>query len=198
MEKQDAKRETSDYVERFQMALSFMPDEEVSVLSEALFDAWREKRRVLICGNGGSAGNAMHLANDFLYGVGAGERPGLDVEALPSNPSVLTCLANDVGYDDVFSEQIKAKARSGDLLLVLSGSGNSKNVIKALNTANQNGLETHAILGFSGGDCKLLADNVIHIPIDDMQIAEDMQLVVGHICMKVLFSNRGLLDHVRS
>ena len=126
LKKHDARRETNDYIERCHMALSVMPEEEVSVLSEALFSAWKEKRRVLICGNGGSAGNAMHLANDFLYGVGAGERPGLDVEALPSNPSVLTCLANDVGYDDVFSEQIKAKARSGDLLLVLSGSGNSR------------------------------------------------------------------------
>ena len=183
-------QEVNDYFRMLNDATSTVPFDNVQRLTAALFGVWRSNNKLLICGNGGSAGNAIHLANDFIYGVGGGEIPGLDVEALTSNASVLTCLGNDVGYDRIFSEQIKAKGRRGDVLLALSGSGNSPNIVKALETGNHCGLETHAILGFSGGHCINIAGNAIHIPIEDMQIAEDLQIVIGHICMKWLFANR--------
>ena len=88
--------------------------------------------------NGGSAGNAMHIANDFHYGVGCNikvGKPGIRFVALPSNPSILTCLANDIGYENIYEHQLKVLAESCDILIVLSGSGNSKNVINALNFA---------------------------------------------------------------
>jgi len=131
----------------------------------------------------------MHLANDFIYGAGISNGGGLRVEALSANPAVLTCLANDLGYEDIFAEQLKVKANPNDILLVLSGSGNSANLVKALNVANSKGMKTFAILGYSGGRCKTLAHHSIHFAIDDMQIAEDLQLVVGHICMQWLSAN---------
>ncbi len=158
----------------------------ISLLGIALLDAWREGHSIYLCGNGGSAGNAIHLANDFIYGVGVRNGGGLRVEALSANPAVITCLANDTGYDNIFSEQLKVKAKPGDVLIVLSGSGNSPNVVKALETGNRLGIKTFAILGFSGGQCKTLAQYPIHFEIDDMQIAEDLQLIVGHICMQWL------------
>jgi D-sedoheptulose 7-phosphate isomerase len=151
--------------------------------------AWAEGRTVYLCGNGGSAGNAIHLANDLLYGAGVAHGVGIKVEALSANPAVLTCLANDLGYENIYSEQLRVKAVAGDVLIVLSGSGNSPNVVKALEVGAAKGMATFAILGFTGGRCKALAQHPIHFAIDDMQIAEDLQLVVGHICMQWLCAN---------
>lgn len=155
-------------------------------LGEALRNAWLQGKTVYLCGNGGSAGNAVHLANDLIYGAGMQAGLGLRVEALAANPAVLTCLANDLGYDQVYAQQLRVKADEGDVLIVLSGSGNSPNVVKALEVGNALGMVTSAILGFSGGRCKELAQIPIHFPVNDMQIAEDLQLIVGHICMQWL------------
>jgi D-sedoheptulose 7-phosphate isomerase len=159
---------------------------QVQALGEALLDAWTSQRCIYLCGNGGSAGNAIHLANDLLYGVGINKGIGMRVEALSANSAVLTCLANDIGYDRIYAEQLRVKANSGDVLIVLSGSGNSSNIVNALEMGNSLGMKTFALLGFSGGKCKEIAQNPIHFKIDDMQIAEDLQLIVGHICMQWL------------
>lgn len=156
--------------------------------------AWENGKSVYICGNGGSAANAIHLANDFHYGIGAcGSKeklPGLKVEALPANTSVITCLANDTDYDNIYSHQLEVKGHEGDVLIVLSGSGNSSNIVKSLKTAKQIGIKSFAVLAFSGGKCKDIADVAIHFAVNDMQIAEDTQLVVGHLCMQWLNKNK--------
>ena len=166
----------------------------IELLAIDLLKAWEKNSNVYICGNGGSAANAIHIANDFIYGIGAcgpGEKIlGLNVEALTANSGVLTCLANDTGFDNIFSHQLKVKATPDDVLIVLSGSGNSKNIIKALETSNNIGMKSYAILAFTGGKCLDLADISIHFPIDDMQIAEDSQLIIGHLCMQWLTKNK--------
>ena len=116
--------------------------------------------------------------------------PGLRVEALPANAGVITCLANDTGYENIYAHQLQVKGRPGDLLIALSGSGNSPNIVKALEIASIQKMKTFAILGFSGGRCLELAQNPIHFQIDDMQISEDTQLVVGHLCMQWLNRNK--------
>lgn len=184
----------ADYLQRLHSC--FQPEilAAVEVLARDLKKAWIEGRHVYICGNGGSAANAMHMANDFHYGIGAcgpgPSLPGLRVEALPANAGVITCLANDTGYDNIYAHQLQVKGRQGDLLIVLSGSGNSPNVVRALETARQVGVKSFAILAYSGGRCRELADVPIHFAIDDMQIAEDTQLVVGHLCMQWLNTNK--------
>ena len=178
------------YVGKLNQAFEGANVASINQLAQSLLNIWQEKRQFMICGNGGSAGNAIHLANDFLYGIG--ERtaiPGMKVEALPANPAVLTCLANDTDYSKVFAIQLLAKAQKGDMLLVLSGSGNSPNVVQALEEGNRIGMKTFAIVAFSGGACAEIAQRVIHLEVDDMQIAEDLQLIVGHICMQSLKSN---------
>jgi D-sedoheptulose 7-phosphate isomerase len=179
-----------DYAARLQSVLTSADWSQVAQLAEDLQECWRSERQVFLCGNGGSAGNAMHLANDLLYGVSKTQGRGLRVHALPANASVMTCLANDVGYDDVFSFQLAVQARARDLLIVLSGSGNSPNIVKALQQARNIGMRSYAILGYSGGNAKALADVSIHFPVDDMQIAEDMQLIVGHMLMQWLYQNQ--------
>jgi D-sedoheptulose 7-phosphate isomerase len=160
--------------------------QEVELLAEKLKVLISKGHSLYICGNGGSAGNAQHLANDFLYGVSPNKGNAIRVEALSANASVITCLGNDIGYDHIFSRQLEVKGNRGDILLVLTGSGNSGNIINAITSAKSLGIFTTGVLGFSGGKAKELLDLPIHFPINDMQISEDMQLVVGHMIMRLL------------
>lgn len=178
------------YSDRLSNVLSSADWSQVSLLANELQLAWATGKRVFICGNGGSAGNAIHLANDLLYGIAKCSGGGMKVIALSANPAVLTCLANDLGYNSIFSEQLAVHAEAGDLLIALSGSGNSPNIVLAIEQAKTMEVKSFAILGYSGGKCKEIADVAIHIPVDDMQLAEDMQLIVGHMLMQWLYTNR--------
>ena len=175
------------YSQRLIESLTNLEEDQLSNFATALLDSWLEGNSVYFCGNGGSAGNAIHLANDFIYGAGLGLGKGLKVEALSANSAVITCLANDVGYEEIFSEQIRVKGQKGDILVALSGSGNSPNILRALEISNTLGLKTFAILGFDGGKAKNLAQYALHFPVQDMQIAEDLQLIVGHMCMQWIY-----------
>jgi D-sedoheptulose 7-phosphate isomerase len=180
----------ADYARRLQQVLGAYDWSPVAVLGEELLRCWQSGNQVFICGNGGSAGNAVHLANDFLYGISRTLGSGLRVHALPANTAVLTCLANDEGYDQIYSLQLAVQARAGDVLIVLSGSGNSPNILRVLDQAKAMKVRTYAILGYAGGKAKAMADVPIHFAVDDMQIAEDMQLIVGHMIMQWLYKNR--------
>ena len=123
-------------------------------LAEDLRECWRSGRQVFLCGNGGSAGNASHLANDFLYPLSKTKGSGIRAHALTENPAVLTCLGNDEGYDNIFTYQLAVLANKGDVLLAFSGSGNSSNILSALEEAKRIGMKSYAILGYSGGKAK--------------------------------------------
>jgi D-sedoheptulose 7-phosphate isomerase len=185
-----AKELILDYSSRLQEVLGSSDWSSVNLLAQDMLRCWQEKRQVFFCGNGGSAGNAIHLTNDFLYGIAKKTGGGLKVQALSANTAVMTCLANDVGYESIFSEQLAVQAQAGDLLIALSGSGNSPNIVRVIEQAKVMDVKSYAILGFTGGKCKELADVPIHFPVKDMQIAEDMQLIVGHMMMQWLYSNR--------
>ncbi|HEY1750120.1 MAG TPA: SIS domain-containing protein [Caulobacteraceae bacterium] len=185
----DMKADIVRYAQGLSAAMALPAMDVAPILAAAMRDCWRTGGKIYLCGNGGSAGNANHLANDFLYGAGMSHGVGLRVESLSANAAVLTCLANDIGYENVYAEQLRVKADPGDVLVVLSGSGNSPNVVKALEMGAAKGMTTFAILGFSGGKCKGLAQHPIHFPVDDMQIAEDLQMIIGHVCMKWLVAN---------
>lgn len=177
----------TSYATRLEAVLASSDWSGVSLLAEDMLSCWQGGRQIFICGNGGSAGNAIHLANDFLYGVAKKTGGGIRVTALPANSAVMTCLGNDIGYEYIFSEQLAVQGRDGDLLIALSGSGNSPNIIKVVEQARFLGVKSYAILGFTGGKCKEIVDVPIHFPVDDMQIAEDLQLIVGHMLMQWLY-----------
>ena len=180
------------------LSASFNKDifKKIDYLASNLLQAWSNSKNVFVCGNGGSGANAIHIANDFIYGTGAcgagPKLPGLRVTALPANPAILTCLGNDTGFENIFAHQINVQSDKNDILIALSGSGNSMNIVKALEIANSKGLKTFAILAFNGGKCINIAKNPIHFEIDDMQIAEDLQLIIGHLCMQWLSLNKNL------
>lgn len=176
----------TDYWRRMSVVMEQMDWAPVAELGHELLDCWKTGRQVFMAGNGGSAGNTVHLANDFLYAMSKRPGSGLRVHALSANSSVLTCLANDEGYDQIYSLQLGVLARPGDVLIVYSGSGNSPNILKALDEARRIGMRSYAVLGYSGGKAKALADVPIHIEVQDMQIAEDTQLILGHMLMQWL------------
>lgn len=188
-----AKELILDYSSRLQKVLASSDWSSVNLLAQDMLRCWQEKRQVFFCGNGGSAGNAVHLANDFLYGIAKKTGGGLRVQALSANSAVMTCLANDVGYESIFSEQLAVQAQKGDLLIALSGSGNSPNIVRVIEQAKVMGVKSYAILGFAGGRCKELADVPIHFPVNDMQISEDLQLIVGHMLMQYLYRQSKLV-----
>ena len=177
------------------MTIDSIDVKKVEQICESFLEAWKNRSNVFFCGNGGSAGNASHLVNDYIFGIGRSEFPGIRCESLSANPSTITCLANDVSYEEIFALQLKTLAQKGDILVALSGSGNSKNIIRAIETANNLGMKTFAILGFDGGECKKIAHHPIHFEINDMQISEDMQLIVGHIIAQYLMKEIPLVGH---
>jgi D-sedoheptulose 7-phosphate isomerase len=175
-----------DDSERLNKTLASADEPTIEALCESLLRAWKDGKQFFLCGNGGSAGNAVHIANDMIYGIDRKTGKGMRAHALPANTSILTCLANDEGYDEIFAKQLSVYASPGDVLLVLSGSGNSANILRAIDYANDHGIETFAILGYDGGAAKERAAHSVHFAIDDMQISEDTQLVVMHYAMQWL------------
>lgn len=192
------KQNIENYFAKLSWALTLDAKKQIPILGQALHDAWKTGHAIYLCGNGGSAGNAIHLANDLLYGAGKRNGVGIRVESLSANSAVLTCLANDIGYEQIYAEQLRVKANPRDVLVVFSGSGNSPNIIKALEMGNSIDMKTFAILGFSGGRCKDIAQHPIHFEVNDMQIAEDLQMIVGHICMQWLSEQEPFEKAVRN
>jgi D-sedoheptulose 7-phosphate isomerase len=182
-----------EYSRRLAAVLESCDWKPVAKLADELLDCACTGRQVFIAGNGGSAANAVHLANDYLYAWSKQQGCGIRVNALPANTAVVSCLANDLGYDEVFSGQLAVHAEKNDVLLVFSGSGNSQNILRALELARQIGMKSYAVLGYDGGKAKTMCDVPIHIAVDDMQIAEDMQLIVGHMIMQYLSVHRDAL-----
>lgn len=175
-----------NYAARLTQSISMADWSGVSKLSDMLDRARRERRQVFLCGNGGSAANAIHWANDLTAALFKGTRDALRTHALPANIAVMSCLANDLSYEVAFSQQLRVLGEPGDLLIVLSGSGNSPNILSALREAKVLGIQSVAVLGFDGGAALALADHPVHFPVHDMQIVEDLQLVVGHMLMRQL------------
>lgn len=178
------------YSARMQDVLANADWEHIQPLADELLSAWRERRQVFIMGNGGSGGNANHIVNDYLYPVSKIMGEGIRMRSLAENPSTITCIANDEGYEHIFSTQLGVLANKGDCVIALSGSGNSPNILKALEVAKDLGVTSYAILGFEGGKAKQLADHAIHFPVDDMQIAEDLQMIVMNMIMQYLYQFR--------
>jgi D-sedoheptulose 7-phosphate isomerase len=186
----------SDYLERVNEVIRRVDPAQVEGLSGLIERAYRAGRFVFIIGNGGSGANASHLCEDLakctLRDFEAQRR--LKVLSLTDNTAWVTAVANDLSYDRVFLEQLRNLASPGDLLLAISGSGNSPNILRAVEWANTNGLTTVGITGFGGGTLKSLAQHNLHAPIDDMGIAESVHLTVFHWVIDDLYRRFGALQ----
>jgi D-sedoheptulose 7-phosphate isomerase len=166
------------YLDRLQVELRRVDPQEVGRLADLLYQAWRDGRSVFIFGNGGSACSASHLCEDLGKGtlrqqdLGDETKRRLRVMSLTDNVGWLTALGNDCGYEQVFVQQLMNYGRAGDLAVGISGSGNSPNVLAAVQWANRHGLVTFGMTGFDGGKLKQLQQAGIHVPLDDMGMVE--------------------------
>ena len=148
--------------------------------------SWVDGRRIFAFGNGGSALTASHYIHEWNKMAFLAEGRPFHGHCLSDNIGLVTAYANDMSYDDVYSEQLKNGMAQGDLVIALSGSGNSENVVRALEYANAAGGVTLAVCGFDGGKIKRIAQHSLWVPSPDMQICEDLHFVFGHMVMKAL------------
>jgi len=175
-----------DYLRRLQAELDRVDRTEVRHLADLVYDAWQAGRFVFLFGNGGSATTASHLAEDLGKNCvspedlarGTGKR--LKVLSLTDNVGWITALANDLRYDQVFVQQLAHYAAPGDLAIAISGSGNSPNVLEAVEWANRRGLFTFGVTGFDGGKLKRIQKAGIHVPLDDMAMVESIHVCLVH------------------
>jgi D-sedoheptulose 7-phosphate isomerase len=148
--------------------------------------AYESGRLIITCGNGGSAYAASHYITDWNKMVNLATGKPFRGVSLCDNLGMITAFANDIAYDEVFAGQLRALLSPGDLVIAISGSGNSPNVVKAVEYANGAGAETLAVVGYDGGRLKQIATHVVWVPSHDMQICEDAHLMFGHMVMKAL------------
>jgi len=185
----------------YRVALKKYLEEEIQVIQNLDLDAINdvmnllekarlEGRKIFICGNGGSAATASHFASDFNKGVSENRNIKYDFECLSDNVPMMMAVANDISYDEVFRMPLKNKMRAGDVFVGISGSGNSKNVLNGMEYARSIGGITVAIVGYSGGRLKEMADYCIHVNVNNMQMAEDLHMIMDHLMMFTLCSQK--------
>lgn len=157
----------------------------IETVVDAVTTAFKNGKRVYFCGNGGSAADAQHLAAEFS-GRFYTDRKALPAEALHCNTSYLTAVANDYGYDVVFSRMIDGIGEKGDILVGLSTSGNSPNIIKAFEVAKEKGMITVAFTGETGGNMNGMVDHLINIPSKDTPRIQESHIMIGHIICQLV------------
>jgi len=159
----------------------------IEEVAAACINTFTNKGKVLFCGNGGSAADAQHLAAEFS-GRFYYDRDPLDSEALHVNTSYLTAVANDYSYDEVYARLVRAKGNAGDILIALSTSGNSANIIKAIEAAHEKGMVTVGLTGQTGGKMHDICDLLINIPSTDTPRIQESHILVGHIICELVES----------
>jgi D-sedoheptulose 7-phosphate isomerase len=152
----------------------------IGAAAQAWIAALRAGGKVLLAGNGGSAADCQHIAAE-LVGRFAKDRPGLPAVALTTDTSILTAIANDYGYDDLFERQVRALGRAGDVLVAYSTSGNSPNIVRALRAAREGGMVTVGMTGNRGGAMNALCDHLLDVPSASTPKIQEGHLVLGHI-----------------
>lgn len=169
------------YLCRLRAAMDSLPREQLTALGETLLRAYRNNKQVFLLGNGGSSSTASHMAADLAKNTIGPNMRRFRIVSLNDNAAIVTALANDLGYENVFSEQLTNLVQAGDVLIVVSASGNSPNVLKAMRYARSRSAEVVGLLGFDGGTAATLADIPLIVPSDHYGVVEDVHLIVNHI-----------------
>ena len=178
--------EVGEYLDRLRGELARLRQDDVRCLADLIYDTYRSGKTLFLIGNGGSACTASHLAEDLgkncLLPADLHDetKRRLKVLSLTDNVGWMTALGNDVGYDQIFVQQLMHFGQPGDLLVAISGSGNSPNVLAAVDWANRHGLVTFGLTGFDGGKLKKMQQHGIHVELDDMGMVEAIHMCFGH------------------
>jgi D-sedoheptulose 7-phosphate isomerase len=172
------------YIERLTATIGSLPRDRIARLGATLLRAYRNDKQVFTLGNGGSSSTASHMAADLAKNTIGPNMQRFRITSLNENAAIVTALANDIGYEHIFSEQLINVIRPGDVLIAVSASGNSPNVLEAIRHAQRANAEVVALLGFDGGAAAKLADNAIVVPSWDYGVVEDVHLVINHMLVE--------------
>jgi D-sedoheptulose 7-phosphate isomerase len=172
------------YIDLVKNTLDKLDQEAISKMAEAFLMTYEAGGNIYTMGNGGSGASASHAAGDFLKGASYGLEKRFRMICLNDNIPALMAIANDIGYEDIFVEQLKNFLKPGDLVIGISGSGNSENVVRAIQLALDEGVKTIAMTGFNGGKISEMADISVQVPVQDMEVTEDIHMVIFNIIKK--------------
>ena len=175
-----------NYFTELKLIIDLVDHKEISEVIGLLKECIYSNNAIYTCGNGGSASTASHLIVDWVKMYYEHRQQKIRAYCFNDNPGVLTAYGNDIEYNSIFSMQVKSSLQPNDLLFIISGSGNSQNVINAALEAAKQKVKTIAFVGYDGGKLKNVCDYCVHIPSFDMQICEDLHLSLGHVIMKAI------------
>ena len=162
-----------------------------------LLETMENGNTVYVFGNGGSSATASHFQNDFNKGVSEHTEKKFNFLCLNDNVATVMAVANDIGFEEIFRFQLRGHFKPGDVVMAISGSGNSKNVINAVEYAKARGNRIIGLTGFGGGKLKELADISLHAPINSMQVTEDIHMIFDHLMMSVFYKDLCGIEHIR-
>ena len=194
---QDYKSEIRDYLANEIKVLQALDVDEIDRVLNLLAETFENEHTIYIFGNGGSAATASHFQNDFNKGVSEYTQKKFRFCCLNDNVATLMAIANDIGYEEVFRFQLTGKLRPGDLVIAISGSGNSTNVINAVEYAKQEGNIVIGLTGYGGGKLRQMADYSLHAPVNSMQITEDIHMIFDHLMMSVFYKTMWGKEHLK-
>lgn len=177
---------TNLYFEKLTHLLATIDRKQIDAAVDVVELAFKNGKQIIAMGNGGSSLAALHYINDWSKGIFMATHKSFRGRTLVDNIGLLMSYANDISFQDIFAEQLKNILEPGDLVIGISGSGNSENVIRAIDYANQNGAVTLGLCGYRGGKLKEKAQHVLWVDIDDMQLSEDIHFIFGHLVMQRL------------
>ena len=179
-------RYIDEYLELERKTLEAFDRDGARAVLDAMLEAHQSEGTIYVCGNGGSATTASHMATDYNKGVSEYVEKKFRFYSLTDNAATMMSIANDINYDEIFRFQLQGRLRPNDLVIGISGSGNSKNVVNALSYAKEQGVKTVALCGYNGGKMKEIADVSFHVRLNNIQIVEDMQMILNHLLMNVI------------
>jgi len=187
-----------DYLSRLKQTIDEIAVAHVEAIGDVLFRTYRHGKQVFIIGNGGSAATASHMACDLAKNTISPNRPRFRVLSLSDNLPMISALANDLGYEHVFSEQLVNLIRPGDVLISITASGNSPNIVRAMEYARSRAATNIALLGFDGGRALELADEYVLVGASDYGIVEDLHMVLDHVLTEYFKTRLELVETVTS
>ncbi len=183
-----------DYVTRLQTELARVDQDEIQKWADLVYEAWENERFIFVFGNGGSGTTATHICEDLGKSSLRQEelhdesKKRLKILSLTDNLGWILALGNDIGYEHIFVQQLMNYGSAGDLCIAISGSGNSPNILRAVDWANRHGLKTFGLTGYSGGKLRQMAQSGMHVPLDDMGMVESIHLALFHWVLNDVFA----------
>ena len=188
--------EINTYLEHEIDTLKALDVNEINAAINLLLETFENGNTVFVFGNGGSSATASHFQNDFNKGVSEHTEKKFNFQCLNDNVATVMAVANDIGFEEVFRFQLVGHMKPGDVVMAISGSGNSKNVLNAVEYAKSQGAKVIGLTGFGGGKLKELSDVSLHVPVNSMQITEDVHMVFDHLMMSVFYKRLCNKDHL--